>query len=181
MKCLSGDSTLVIYLFFNLCWPRLMPCGCVSDINECRMFPGMCLNGKCRNVMGSFICTCNPGFAKDDTGFNCTGEKESSCIRLKATRETVPQYVSSSLSLLKLAPLWKKYHFRSVLHLHGIVVPVSRYQWVPDIIGRDLWFRRMYQYAGDIPLWVCWGLQGCHDEPDVCWWVSVKHRRYFYQ
>ncbi|XP_071115970.1 fibrillin-2-like [Haliotis cracherodii] len=46
------------------------------DINECRMFPGMCLNGKCRNVMGSFICTCNPGFAKDDTGFNCTDINE---------------------------------------------------------------------------------------------------------
>lgn len=43
------------------------------DINECQDIPGICMNGDCRNTVGSFTCTCNPGFALDDRGYNCTG------------------------------------------------------------------------------------------------------------
>ncbi|XP_055956124.1 fibrillin-2 [Patella vulgata] len=44
----------------------------IGDINECQLFPDICQNGRCRNTQGSFTCTCEPGFAKDDMGTNCT-------------------------------------------------------------------------------------------------------------
>uniref|UniRef100_A0A8C3GQS7 Fibrillin-2 n=1 Tax=Cairina moschata TaxID=8855 RepID=A0A8C3GQS7_CAIMO len=43
-----------------------------KDINECKVFPGMCMNGKCRNTIGSFKCRCNSGFALDMEERNCT-------------------------------------------------------------------------------------------------------------
>ncbi|XP_061331610.1 fibrillin-2 [Pezoporus flaviventris] len=43
-----------------------------KDINECKMFPGMCMNGKCRNTIGSFKCRCNSGFTVDMEERNCT-------------------------------------------------------------------------------------------------------------
>lgn len=46
----------------------------LSDINECKAFPGMCTYGKCRNTIGSFKCRCNSGFALDTEERNCTGE-----------------------------------------------------------------------------------------------------------
>ncbi|OXB66901.1 hypothetical protein ASZ78_013562 [Callipepla squamata] len=45
---------------------------CPRDINECKVFPGMCMNGKCRNTIGSFKCRCNSGFALDMEERNCT-------------------------------------------------------------------------------------------------------------
>ena len=38
-------------------------------INECAVFPGICLHGRCRNTLQSFQCDCQPGFALDETGF----------------------------------------------------------------------------------------------------------------
>ncbi|XP_063036507.1 fibrillin-2 isoform X2 [Melospiza melodia melodia] len=43
-----------------------------KDINECKVFPGMCMNGKCRNTIGSFKCRCNSGFTLDMDERNCT-------------------------------------------------------------------------------------------------------------
>ncbi|XP_064901783.1 fibrillin-2 [Columba livia] len=43
-----------------------------KDINECKVFPGMCMNGKCRNTIGSFKCRCNNGFTLDMEERNCT-------------------------------------------------------------------------------------------------------------
>ncbi|NXR54658.1 FBN2 protein, partial [Hippolais icterina] len=43
-----------------------------KDINECKVFPGMCMNGKCRNTIGSFKCRCNSGFTLDTEERNCT-------------------------------------------------------------------------------------------------------------
>ncbi|XP_041363896.1 fibrillin-2-like [Gigantopelta aegis] len=47
-----------------------------EDIDECHMFPGMCVNGRCTNSMGSFTCKCNAGYALDDTRTNCTDINE---------------------------------------------------------------------------------------------------------
>lgn len=54
----------------------------LSDINECAMFPGLCVNGRCKNTIGSFECECNPGFAKDSFGTNCTGNYFSYCTSI---------------------------------------------------------------------------------------------------
>ncbi|XP_006007076.2 fibrillin-2 [Latimeria chalumnae] len=43
-----------------------------KDINECKVFPSICTNGKCRNTIGSFRCRCNNGFALDREERNCT-------------------------------------------------------------------------------------------------------------
>lgn len=44
-----------------------------QDINECVEFPGMCLNGRCKNTIGSYSCKCNQGFALDEHGIKCNG------------------------------------------------------------------------------------------------------------
>lgn len=45
----------------------------VPDINECMVFRGLCANGRCQNTAEGFECDCNPGFAVDSLGTNCTG------------------------------------------------------------------------------------------------------------
>uniref|UniRef100_A0A8C4TFG9 Fibrillin-1-like n=1 Tax=Erpetoichthys calabaricus TaxID=27687 RepID=A0A8C4TFG9_ERPCA len=44
----------------------------LKDINECKMIPNLCTNGKCRNTIGSFKCKCDSGFALDSEERNCT-------------------------------------------------------------------------------------------------------------
>nr|XP_024214767.1 fibrillin-2 [Halyomorpha halys] len=42
-----------------------------KDINECIEFPGMCANGRCRNMVGGFSCRCNQGYTLDENGIKC--------------------------------------------------------------------------------------------------------------
>lgn len=44
-----------------------------SDVNECKVFQGLCTHGNCRNTIGSFKCRCNNGFALTAEERNCTG------------------------------------------------------------------------------------------------------------
>lgn len=44
----------------------------VSDINECESNP--CINGACRNVVGSFNCECTHGSKLDSTNTICVGK-----------------------------------------------------------------------------------------------------------
>lgn len=44
------------------------------DVNECEVFPGVCLNGRCVNTQGSFKCQCPEGLTLDGTGRLCIGE-----------------------------------------------------------------------------------------------------------
>lgn len=34
------------------------------EVNECSAFPGLCGQGRCRNIPGSFECDCFPGYEK---------------------------------------------------------------------------------------------------------------------
>ncbi|XP_045405469.1 fibrillin-3 [Lemur catta] len=43
-----------------------------KDVNECKAFPSLCAHGTCRNVVGSFRCSCAGGFALDAQERNCT-------------------------------------------------------------------------------------------------------------
>ena len=46
-----------------------------ADHDECSE-TGMCANGVCTNMDGSFKCVCNDGYVLSSSGFACTGEKE---------------------------------------------------------------------------------------------------------
>ncbi|KAI3368749.1 hypothetical protein L3Q82_025735 [Scortum barcoo] len=43
-----------------------------KDVNECKVFQGLCTHGNCRNTIGSFKCRCNSGFALTAEERNCT-------------------------------------------------------------------------------------------------------------
>ncbi|MED6293559.1 Fibrillin-2, partial [Characodon lateralis] len=43
-----------------------------KDVNECKVFSGLCTYGTCRNTIGSFKCRCNNGFALTAEERNCT-------------------------------------------------------------------------------------------------------------
>lgn len=44
------------------------------DIDECREIPGVCENGLCINMIGSFRCECPIGFIYNDKLLICEGE-----------------------------------------------------------------------------------------------------------
>ena len=45
-----------------------------SDINECTALPSAChVNAQCNNTIGSYRCTCNPGYTGN--GKTCTGTR----------------------------------------------------------------------------------------------------------
>jgi len=46
------------------------------DIDECYENPKICLNGKCRNTPGSYICECQPGYTVSPDGTFCTDINE---------------------------------------------------------------------------------------------------------
>lgn len=50
----------------------LSMCLHVSDIDECKSSP--CINGVCRNVVGSFNCECSHGSKLDSTNTICVGK-----------------------------------------------------------------------------------------------------------
>ncbi|KTG04443.1 hypothetical protein cypCar_00020287, partial [Cyprinus carpio] len=43
-----------------------------KDVNECKVFRGLCTHGTCRNTIGSFKCRCDSGFALTMEERNCT-------------------------------------------------------------------------------------------------------------
>ncbi|XP_063299187.1 latent-transforming growth factor beta-binding protein 1 isoform X2 [Pelobates fuscus] len=60
-----------------------------QDINECRM-QNACPNGECLNTIGSYRCTCKPGFVPDPTLSACIAEiplseEKGPCYRLVNT------------------------------------------------------------------------------------------------
>ena len=45
----------------------------VSDLDECRTSNGGC-EQVCSNTVGSFECSCDPGYSLISGGFSCTGK-----------------------------------------------------------------------------------------------------------
>ncbi|KAG7270043.1 hypothetical protein CRUP_036870 [Coryphaenoides rupestris] len=50
-----------------------------EDVNECEVFPGMCVNGKCINTQGSFFCQCPTGMTVDASGRTCIDLRTEHC------------------------------------------------------------------------------------------------------
>ncbi|KAG5834126.1 hypothetical protein ANANG_G00258070 [Anguilla anguilla] len=47
-----------------------------TDIDECKVMPNLCTNGRCINTMGSFRCHCKTGYTADITGTSCVDVDE---------------------------------------------------------------------------------------------------------
>lgn len=45
-------------------------------MDECYENPKICLNGKCRNTPGSYLCECQPGYTVSPDGTFCTDTNE---------------------------------------------------------------------------------------------------------
>ena len=65
-------------MFESLIFPLHQGFGFVDrkDINECVEFPEICTNGRCKNLVGDFTCTCNPGFTHNENGLQCLGKQD---------------------------------------------------------------------------------------------------------
>nr|XP_014340413.1 PREDICTED: fibrillin-3 [Latimeria chalumnae] len=50
-----------------------------EDVDECRVFPGVCTNGRCLNTDGSFRCECPEGLTLDGTGRTCVDVRVEQC------------------------------------------------------------------------------------------------------
>ena len=51
-------------------------CVCL-DVNECQTLKGVCINGRCRNTQGSFVCVCQPGYYYNAERMICDGNKST--------------------------------------------------------------------------------------------------------
>lgn len=61
----------------------------VLDIDECREIPGVCENGVCINMIGSFRCECPIGFIYNDKLLICEGK---SCKAIKVLLKVMPEH-----------------------------------------------------------------------------------------
>lgn len=50
-----------------------------EDVNECKVFPGVCINAACVNTAGSFQCTCPNGMSLDSNGRTCVDIRLEHC------------------------------------------------------------------------------------------------------
>ena len=56
---------------------KLPPILFVSDINECEEVAGICTNGDCQNLDGSFSCICGSGFRLSPSRDSCLGKSKN--------------------------------------------------------------------------------------------------------
>uniref|UniRef100_A0A8C9L834 Fibrillin-2 n=1 Tax=Pavo cristatus TaxID=9049 RepID=A0A8C9L834_PAVCR len=66
--------------------------------NECRTKPGICENGRCMNVIGSYRCECNEGFLSSPSGIECLDNRQGFCFA--EVLQTMCQMASSSRNLV---------------------------------------------------------------------------------
>ena len=59
-RFINNQAKRIIHPFFN-----------ILDTNECNITSTCHKNATCKNTLGSYICTCDPGFVGD--GFTCNG------------------------------------------------------------------------------------------------------------
>lgn len=69
------------------------------DIDECREIPGVCENGVCINMVGSFRCECPVGFFYNDKLLVCEGECDSSTPAHNTAGKLLSDTIANSATL----------------------------------------------------------------------------------
>lgn len=64
---------MLVYRHLKVFKPPPLCCPHPTDIDECREIPGVCENGVCINMIGSFRCECPVGFIYNDKLLICEG------------------------------------------------------------------------------------------------------------
>lgn len=74
-KCLrrSENNLLCRIVKMLFTYVRLTLAVFVTDVDECLSSP--CINGECKNSIGSFACLCSMGSSLDRSGLECIGEQ----------------------------------------------------------------------------------------------------------
>lgn len=63
------------------------PAHSVSDVNECRRYPGRLCGHKCENTQGSYYCSCSAGFRLSADGRSCEGQGRGGAGRASVQAE----------------------------------------------------------------------------------------------
>ena len=64
--------------YTNYLVPEHESCLILTDVNECLINVGLCVNGRCRNTEGSFVCECADGYTLTPDGEQCRDINECS-------------------------------------------------------------------------------------------------------
>uniref|UniRef100_A0A8C9L8A4 Fibrillin 2 n=1 Tax=Pavo cristatus TaxID=9049 RepID=A0A8C9L8A4_PAVCR len=104
MNC-EGNLKMFSFIYFGpilylVCFLVIVTCFWYSckDENECRTKPGICENGRCMNVIGSYRCECNEGFLSSPSGIECLDNRQGFCFA--EVLQTMCQMASSSRNLV---------------------------------------------------------------------------------
>ena len=94
------------------------------DINECSLSDNLCRNGKCVNMIGTYQCSCNPGYQATPDRQACTGKEARRVWNLYASSQ--PRSASGTEYIMTLMGVFcpkseSMYGGRS-LRCHGLVV-----------------------------------------------------------
>ncbi|KAL0963262.1 hypothetical protein UPYG_G00351840 [Umbra pygmaea] len=89
--------------------PRGVKC---EDVNECEVFPGVCPNGRCVNVKGSFKCQCPDGLTLDSSGRVCVDVRSEHCFLTweedQACAKPVPGHFRMDACCCTVGAAWGK-------------------------------------------------------------------------
>lgn len=137
----------------------------MPDVDECQVFAGLCINGKCINTPGSFFCQCPPGMTVDVSGRTCIGVYRTCASTDSISVSCVLVYFSSSCFMI-CSPNIKKTKQKTVCPMAS---RPAYWALLPDPWGWALWDTHQWQApCGRLLL-----LSGCRLGPWV-WWVSWK-------
>lgn len=122
------------------------------DVNECKVFQGLCTHGNCRNTIGSFKCRCNNGFALTSEERNCTGMRDG--------RREINSF---------------KWNISITVCKQLVSIPFFyRHWWVPHLPGL-VWPRYLCQHTRQLWVWMLRGLrERLHDDEKLHGYVGNK-------
>jgi len=69
---------------------------CLSDVDECAESRQVCMQGRCKNTVGSFVCDCENGFSVQNG--SCTGTLLGQCtsFSVRLTGFNFPELLQAS-------------------------------------------------------------------------------------